>query len=208
MPLRVPAGRAGRPWLVHRLEIARGAADVLDQKRRALTRERGRLVELVAEARAEWERAAGEAADWLDRASVLAGERRLRLARFHAGERATLQVRWRNFLGVACPETPELELPALAGAAGVGGSAALPVAAAAHRRALEAAARFGALRVAHDRISDELAATNRRLRAIERRWIPQHEEALAALALALDEAEREDAVRTRWAIRRRGRLRP
>ena len=56
MPLRVPAGRAGRPWLVHRLEIAGGAADVLDQKRRALSREPGRLDENVADARTAWSR--------------------------------------------------------------------------------------------------------------------------------------------------------
>ena len=39
MPLRVPPGRAGRLWLVRRLEIARRGVNVLDQKRQALVRE-------------------------------------------------------------------------------------------------------------------------------------------------------------------------
>ena len=48
-----------------------------------------------------------------------------------------------------------------------------------------------------------LRATTQRLRAIEHRWIPEHERALAALELALDEADREDTIRVRWVVRRR-----
>ncbi len=43
----------------------------------------------------------------------------------------------------------------------------------------------------------------RRARAIERRWIPRHEAALAALELGLEETEREEAVRLRLLARRR-----
>ena len=84
-----------------------------------------------------------------------------------------------------------------------GGSAALAYAAQAHGRALEAAARVGAVWTAHRRASEELRATTQRLRAIERRWIPEHERALAALELALDEADREDTARVRWVVGRR-----
>lgn len=201
MPLRVPPGRAGRPWLVRRLEIARGGADVLDEKRRALLRERARVEPLVGEARETWERAAREAAGWLDRAAVLAGARRLRLASPRDTSAVEVHVPWRTALGVLIPEQPELVLPRGSGLEDVGGSAALSVAVAAHRRALEAAARYGAVQAASVRIAAELAATTRRLRAIERRWIPRHERALAALELALDESEREDAARSRWARR-------
>jgi V/A-type H+-transporting ATPase subunit D len=203
MRLRPPPGRVGRPWLLRRLEVARTAADVLDQKRRALLREQHRLEPLVAEARRAWEAAAADASAWLERATVLAGERRIDLALVHGGAPAELEVRWVGVLGVRVPENaPVLELGDGGGVAGVGGSAALPVAVAAHRRALRAAVRFGALRAARDRIADEVALTTRRLQAIERRWIPAHDDALRALELALDEAEREDAVRTRWAVRR------
>lgn len=76
----------------------------------------------------------------------------------------------------------------------------MPAAAAAYGRAVEAGARFAAARAALDRMDAELASTARRLRALERRWILAHEEALAALALALDETEREDALRARWFV--------
>ena len=83
----------------------------------------------------------------------------------------------------------------------LGGGSALVYAAAAYRSALAAAGRFAAARLAHERVGAELRATTRRLRAVERRWIPQHEAALAALELALDEGEREEAARIRWIVR-------
>ena len=49
-------------------------------------------------------------------------------------------------------------------------------------------------------IEAELAATARRQRAIERRWIPEHETELRRIALTLDEREREDIARVKWAV--------
>jgi hypothetical protein len=74
----------------------------------------------------------------------------------------------------------------------------------AHRAALEAALEVAAARTAHARLSLELAATVRRLRAIESRWLPMHEQALTALEQALDENDRADGTRIRWASRHRG----
>jgi vacuolar-type H+-ATPase subunit D/Vma8 len=51
-------------------------------------------------------------------------------------------------------------------------------------------------------VTIELAETTRRERAIERRWIPEHEAALHRLELALDEREREEVARARWAAGR------
>jgi vacuolar-type H+-ATPase subunit D/Vma8 len=199
MALRPPPGRVGRPWLMRRLAVARTASNVLDETRRALLRVRGRLEDVAHEAQREWESAAAAAAEWLERAAVLSGERQIALARAHRGATAELAVDWRNSLGVLVPAEHRLTIPDTGSA--VGGSAALPVAARAHRRALAAGVEYAAARIAYDRTSDELALTTRRLQAIERRWIPRHEEALSALELALDEAEREDATRTRWAVR-------
>ncbi len=196
---RMPPGRAGRVWLARRLEIARRGCDVLEEKRRALLRERQRLQPLVDAAEADWQQQAAEAAEWLARATVLSGSRRLRLARQYAGAPATITVPWQNTLGVVVPAPPTLELPPPAEVTHVGGSAALVVSQARHRAALEAAARLAALRYAHHAVSRELERTTRRLRAIERRWIPLHADALAALTLALDEVEREDTARARWA---------
>jgi len=49
-------------------------------------------------------------------------------------------------------------------------------------------------------IAAELAATARRQQAIERYWIPEHEAALRRIELALDEREREDVARVKWAL--------
>lgn len=205
MRLRTPPGRAGRPWLVHRLAVARRGADVLDDKRRGLLRERARFAEVVDEAREAWEHAVREAEAWLQRALLISGQRALELAAFHVPERAEVDVTWRRSLGVSYPSDADVRLPPTPDLVAPGGSSALPRAAAAYGRAVEAGLRFAAARSALDRVEAELAATTRRLRALERRWIPAHEEALAALALALDETEREDALRTRWFVELLGR---
>ena len=202
MALRVPAGRAGRPWLARRIEVAERGAEVLEQKRQALLREQARLEGTLAEAARAWDEQARLAATWLRRAAVLSGERPLALARQYAPSAARVELEWRNALGVVYPANARVELPEPPRLAALGGSAALVSAATAHRDALRAAARFAAERAARDRIGAELERTNRRLRAIERIWLPAHEGALAELELSLDEGEREEAARRRWIGRR------
>jgi V/A-type H+-transporting ATPase subunit D len=202
MRLRPPPGRAGRIWLLRRLTVAHRGKDVLEQKRRALRHRIEQLEEQLEEARRGWEVEASEAETWWQRAAVLAGERPLELACASSSGTADVTITWRNTLGVVYPDSAEVAVrqddlfPA-------GGSAALAYAAQAHGRALEAAAQLGAVQTAHRRASDELRATAQRVRAIERRWIPEHERALTALELALDEADREDAARARWVVVRR-----
>ncbi len=201
MRLRVPPGRAGRLWLRRRLAVARRGHDVLEQKQQALRRQLERVEELLAEARREWEERAPEAERWWQRAAVLAGERPLELARSATRGRAEVNVAWRNALGVVYPSEATVSLPA-GEAFPAGGSSALAFAAEAHRRALEAAAQLGAAQLAHERTARELDATTQRLRALERRWIPEHERVLHQVELGLDESDREEAARVRWVIRR------
>ena len=201
MPLRLPPGRAGRLWLLHRIDTGRRGDEVLDQKRQALVREELRLRAESEAAEAEWVWAAAEARRWLQRAALLGGERGLALARFYAGEPAEVELAWRNTLGVFHPAEARLAPRTTAKAATVG-TVALEPAAAAHRRALEAAVRFAAARSSHRRVAAELALTARRLRTIERRWLPEHERALAELEIRLDEEEREESGRIRWAAER------
>jgi vacuolar-type H+-ATPase subunit D/Vma8 len=198
MRLRVPPGRAGRPWLARRLALANRGAQVLDDKRHALMRERAQFVERVDDARRAWEEAVREAETWHRRALLLSGRRSLDLACFYVGGRAEVRLVWRRSMGVSYPSDADARLPSTPDVIAPGGSSALPFAASAYGRAVEAGAQYAAARVALERIDAELAAAIRRLRALERRWIPAHEQALAALALALDETEREDALRTRW----------
>lgn len=127
----------------------------------------------------------------------------LELAVFHVSEQADVRLAWRRSLGVTYPSDVEVRLPPTPDLVAPGGSAALPQAAAAYGRAVEAGARLAASRSALERMDAELAATARRLRALERRWIPAHEDALAKRTLELDETEREDALRGRWFAERR-----
>ncbi len=200
MPVRVAPSRAGRLWLVRRLEIARRGVDVLDQKRQTLLREQQRLAESLVRSSQAWELRALEAADRNDQALALAGERRLRLAARHAAGRCEVSVEWRNALGTLLPVDASVRLGASPDFVALGGGSVVGLAARAHEQAAVAAADYAAARAAHDAIAAELAATTRRQRAIERRWIPDHEEALRKVALALEEREREDVARVRWAL--------
>lgn len=203
MKVRRPPGRAGRPWLARRLAVARRGAELLDAKQRALMSERRRLEPLVTEARSVWETAAREAERALARAAVLGGERQVDLARRSAADDlAEVTVRWRTVLGVTCPADGEVGPRAAPELSALGGSAALLTAAQAHRRALEAAVRLAVLAGALKYVGDALRATALRRNAVERRWIPAHEAALADLELALEELEREDGIRVRWAMGR------
>ncbi|MGZ4422226.1 MAG: V-type ATP synthase subunit D [Gaiellaceae bacterium] len=202
MAIRVPPGRAGRIWLLRRLEVAYRGADVLDQKRRTLLRERERLAERLGAVAADWKLAAHAAATWNARAHALAGQRRLRLAALHSGA-ATVTVVWRNVLGVLVPIDARFEPGGTPpDFVALGGGASIALAAEAHTAALSAAAVYAATRAAHDAIASELATTTLRLRAIERRWIPDHEAALKALELTLAENELADIARVRWASER------
>lgn len=203
MPLRTPPGRAGRLWLVRRLETARRGVEVLDQKRQTLLREQQRLSESLAGSALAWELKAREAAGWNDRALALAGERRLQLAARHAGGSCEVAVEWRNALGTVFPAGATVHFGLTADFVALGGGTGVALAARAHAEAVVAAAEHAAARAAYDAITAELTATTRRQRAIERRWIPEHEAALRLLELALDEREREDVARVRWALDRR-----
>jgi V/A-type H+/Na+-transporting ATPase subunit D len=200
--VRHPPGRAGRPWLVHRLEVARRGAELLDDKYRALVHERTRLQPLLASAQEEWELAAREADRWLARATVLAGARQLERLRDAAVPPAEVEIHWQTVVGLRCPAQarlaacPEPERTVLAG------SAAALSALQAHRVALLAAVKCASVQGTVRRVESELRLTAVRRNAIERRWIPAHEQALAALELTLEEFEREDAARVRNLVRR------
>jgi V/A-type H+-transporting ATPase subunit D len=202
MALRIPPGRAGRLWLVHRIDIASRASEILEQKRQALLQEEARRREEHELAEREWTAAAAEARTWLRRAAILGGERNLRLASFYAARPVEIALAWRNTLGVVHPAEARVTWPDSRDAGILTGTSALVEAQRAHRRAVESAARFGVARTSLERIGAELARTSQRLRAIERRWLPEHESALAGLELQLEEYEREDGARIRWALRR------
>jgi V/A-type H+-transporting ATPase subunit D len=62
---------------------------------------------------------------------------------------------------------------------------------------VEAGARLAAMEEAVRRLETEVNLTRRRLRALDQRWLPQLEDALRDLELALEQAELDDGIRLR-----------
>ena len=198
MALRIPPGRAGRTWLLGRLEVAHRGAELLDRKRQVLLAEQARVRAEAEQARRDWHEAAAQVEVWSVRAGTLDGAIRLDLLARHARERASLELSWRNLMGARIPRAEAIGVPEPPPVSALGGSSAAILLAHACSEAARAGARYAVVQRAEAELSAELGRVARRLRALRDRWIPQHEQALAALDLALDEAWREQAIRVRW----------
>ncbi len=203
MALRIPPGRAGRTWLVARLEIAARGAELLDRKRQALLREQGRLRSELRDALLAWNAAAAEVGQWTARSALLDGSSQLELLARHVHGPAALELSWSNLMGARLPAAQRIELPEAPPLSALGASSATVLLDRACRAATLAAVRCAVAERAEAEVSGELARAVRRLRALEDRWIPQHQQALAQLDLALDESQREQGVRVRWLTQRR-----
>jgi V/A-type H+-transporting ATPase subunit D len=79
------------------------------------------------------------------------------------------------------------------------GNAAVVRAARAFEAALVAAIRSAAADEAVRRLDAEIATTRGRVRALEKRWLPLLQEALAQVELSLEQAEQEEGSRLRRA---------
>jgi V/A-type H+/Na+-transporting ATPase subunit D len=193
--LAVPPGRAGRIWLVRRLDTARRGADLMDRKLRILQAELARRQAAAAESEARWDRCADDAQAWLLRAALLGGQRAITLA--SDGQRAEVTIGYELAMGVRYPSRATCSFPSPVTWDG-------PVVARtrqAHRVALAAAAEHAAAAAAVRVVDAEVRATRYRLRAVQDRWIPALEQALADVTFALEEQERSDAARLRLASR-------
>jgi len=189
----VPPGRAGRLWLVRRLQVARRGGDLLERKLLVLTGELARLREDAERTAQDWDRCCADAEQWLLRAGLLGGQRAIRLA--GDGQAADVTISYRLAMGVRYPASAECLTPASATWDG----SVLTGTRQAHRAALAAAVRHAAAAEAVRVIEAEVLATRYRLRAIRDRWIPRLEQALAEVTLAIEEQELADAARLRLA---------
>jgi V/A-type H+-transporting ATPase subunit D len=182
--------------------IAKRGADLLDRKRQALMRERARVHVEALDANRAWRHAVDDAERWSARSLMLDGAARLELLARHATASASLALSWSNLMGAELPSVHEVSVPEPPPLSALGGSAAAVVAARAWGEATLAATRYAVAAHADAELSAELARATRRLRALEKRWIPEHERLLAQLDLALEENQREQATRVRWLNRR------
>lgn len=202
MALRIPPGRAGRLWLAARLQAARHGAELLDRKRQALAHRQAQVHREAEDARRAWQESAAQATLWSTRAALLDGAARLELLAAHVQGEASLEVSVTNVMGAQLPMVAAVNVGRAPELSALGASSAAVIAARACAQATQAATRCAAAERAEAELAAELARASRRLRALEHRLIPQHEEALARLDLALDENQREQAARVRWLTRR------
>ncbi len=191
--LAVPPGRAGRLWLRQRLALADRAASLLDRKLYLLTAELPRLRSEAAATGQQWQASCAEAERWLLRAVLLGGERAIRLA--PAVGQADVRITYTTTMGARHPASAQC----LTGQAAGWEGPAVSSARAGHRAALEVAVRHAAATAALAAVEAETATTRYRLRALQHRWLPRLQQALAALEFSLEEQERADAARLRAA---------
>jgi len=197
--LAVPPGRAGRLWLLRRLETARRGADLLDRKLRILQAELATLEAAAVRTGARWDDSQAEANTWLVRAALLGGERAIRLA--GDGQTAEVRIAYTTTMGIRHPSGAECSIPPTSAWDG-------PVMARtrrAHWNALDAAAQHAAATAAVRVVQDEVRTTRYRLHAVKDRWIPRLEQALSEVTFAIEEQERADAARLRLAAGKPGR---
>ena len=190
---RIPPGRAGRLWLHRHLSTAQRGRDQLDRKLRILVPERQLRWTQAEQCGAEWLRTCEEARTWLLRVSLLGGQDAVRAA--SVGPPLQVEISWATAMGLRYPDSVTFtgagpEPPYL-------GNAAVRPAAAAFRAAMLAGARTAAAQEALRRIDEEIGITRRRVRALDKRWIPWLRASLASLDLALEQAEQDDGARLR-----------
>lgn len=194
--ISIPPGRSGRMWLRRRIATAEQGRDQLDRKLRILVPEQQRLRLQAARMRRGWEDACAEAGTWLLRATLLGGQDTLRA--MTPAATVDVEITWTTATGLTYPSDATLVGPP-ADPPGPAGNAAIEPAAAGFRAALLAGVRTAAAEEAVRRIQAEIALTRRRLRALEKRWLPRLQDALAHLELSLEQGEQEDAIRMRRA---------
>jgi V/A-type H+-transporting ATPase subunit D len=183
--------------LQHRLSSARLARDLLEEKLQILVGVLQRFSERARGTGQDFEEADREARTWVLRAALLSGERAVSAQA--PQDAVAVEIHWGATMGVRYPARVGCRFPAPAPSAPAADSAALVLAQAACRRVVEAAVEHAAAQAASHALDVEVSLTRRRLRALEQRWLPQLQSALAALELRLDEGERDELVRYRWA---------
>ena len=190
--MRVPPGRAGRLWLRARIQRATTAAVMLDQKLHVLRDEQGRFADRARAALVVWRDKHAEAQRLVLRAVVLGGRGALAVGQ---GPPADLTVSWAATVGVRHPVSAHLTLPDREQSPSAAAILAHDAVADATLAAVAYAVAARALRA----IETELRVTALRVRSLRQHWLPRLTDALATVELELEEQERAETVRRRWA---------
>ncbi len=204
---RAPTTRMGLLEVRARRGVAARGARLLRAKREVLASELWKLVREVLEGRARLDEALRAAVKALELARALDGEGALASLALPAAREVPLAVSVRRVWGVP---TPSLSSPPLARAADQRGSAPTswgPAGAAAARRheeAVEVLLTIASRELHLARLGDEIQETSRRINALEQLVLPALAADAGRISAALEERDREDAVRLgRFRARRR-----
>jgi vacuolar-type H+-ATPase subunit D/Vma8 len=193
--------RASRLQLRTRLDLARHAIDLLRNKEEALRREQARLEGHASRTEQDWTSRCADATSCLLRARALGASAEIADMLDHPSEPAAITIGWQGAMGVAYPGAVDCTPGA---PTALTTTAALVPAAAAYQDALISGATHAAATTAIQRLEDELSTPRKRRRAIEQRLQPRLETQLHQLDLDLDDRDRDTAVRTQLATRRKG----
>jgi len=195
---RSPTTRMGLLELRARRAVAAKGARLLRAKREVLAGELFKLMREVLAGRAKLDEVLREAVKALGLAHALEGGALLASLALVAGREVPVTVTARRVWGVA---TPAVDAPPLVRAADQRGSSPTswgPTSAEAarlHEEAVEVLLRIASRELHLARLGEEIQETSRRINALEQLLLPQLGAETARIELALEERDREDAVR-------------
>lgn len=195
---RSPTTRMALLELRARRAVAARGARLLRAKREVLAGELWKLLAEVVEGRSRLDAALREAVKARGLAEALEGAPWLESLALAAGREIPVQVSVRRVWGVATPglQAPPLQRAADQRGSDVGGyGLAAAEAARAHEEALEVLLGIATRELHLARLGDEIQATSRRINALEQRVLPALGGEAGRIAAALEERDREDAVR-------------
>lgn len=178
--------------------VGERGARLLRAKREVLAGELWRLTRDVLEGRARLDATLLEAEEALDLARALDGSAALESLALTAARDVPVEVTVRRVWGVPTPSVGAPPLVRAADARGASPATWGPTAAGAargHEEALETLLRIASRELHLQRLGEEIQATSRRINALEQVVLPALAADASRIEGALDERDREDAVR-------------
>jgi V/A-type H+-transporting ATPase subunit D len=196
--MRTPTTRMGLLDVRARRAVAAKGARLLRAKREVLAGEIWRIMREVLEGRTRLDEALREAVKALALARALEGEEVLDSLALAAGREVPLHVTLRRVWGVPTASVSSPPLVRAADGRGTSPASWGPSGAEAARRheaALDVLLRIASRELLLARLGEEIQETSRRINGLERLVLPLLAREAARVEAALDERDREDAVR-------------